>query len=257
VHEAKLHERSCFLTLTYADENLPAGGSLHYPDFQKFLKRVRRALGKVRFYMCGEYGDALDRPHYHCLLFGVDFSEDRYVWKRKHYGALYRSPLLERLWSLGHSEIGQVNFDSAAYVARYVMKKITGDLAPEHYKRVDQETGEVFMLVPEFTHMSLKPGIGAGFFHKFASDIYPGDFVVSRAKKVKPPRYYDVLLDRVNPDLSADVKDRRLFDQAAVKFVDGQLLVDDVKIEERTPDRLHVREQVANALLFQKKRNCI
>jgi len=257
VHESKLHERSSFLTLTYSPENLPTGGSLDYSHFQKFLKRVRKSCGPVRFYMCGEYGDSLDRPHFHCLLFGEDFSVDRKPWKRTGAGVLYRSQLLERLWPYGHSLIGEVNFDTAAYVARYVMKKITGDLAEDHYKRVDSETGEIFMLTPEFTRMSLKPGIGAGFFHKFASDMYPADFVISRAKKVKPPRYYDVLLERMSPDLAADVKEKREFDAAAVKFLDGVLEVDEVIIHERSDERLKVRQQCAEALLSTKKRDSI
>ena len=37
-----------------------------------------------------------------------------------------------------------MTFESAAYVARYVMKKVTGDAAEAHYTTVNVETGEDF-----------------------------------------------------------------------------------------------------------------
>jgi len=255
-----MHERNSFLTLTYSDEFLPKDGNLRYGDFQKFCKRVRKVCGPFRFYMCGEYGDKDRRPHYHCILFGLDFFEDRQVWKRGSGGTLYRSELLETLWPYGHSLIGAFSFESAAYVARYVMKKVTGDAARDHYKVVDEDTGEVTWLTPEFTRMSLKPGIGATFFDQFHKDIFPGDFVVSRAMKVRPPRYYDKRLKRMDPLLYADVKAQREFDSAVVTIesdeeLNSRVVVDEVQAYERTPERLAVREAVASAALSSKKRS--
>ena len=81
MHEASLHDENSFLTLTYSDENLPPGGSLHLPDFQNFMKRLRKSIApkRVRFYHCGEYGDILSRPHYHALLFGYDFDDRKFL----------------------------------------------------------------------------------------------------------------------------------------------------------------------------------
>ena len=75
--------------------------------------------------MCGEYGDKLGRPHYHAIIFGVTFV-DKKLWSIRRGNNLYRSATLEKLWPYGFSSIGTVNFETAAYVARYVTKKITG-----------------------------------------------------------------------------------------------------------------------------------
>jgi hypothetical protein len=74
VHEASLHEKNCFITLTYSPENLPKDGSLDVSHFQKFMKRFRKRFGPgIRFFHCGEYGESLSRPHYHACIFGFDF----------------------------------------------------------------------------------------------------------------------------------------------------------------------------------------
>lgn len=197
--EAQMHEASSFITLTYDDANLPFPPSLRYRDFQLFMKRLRIKYGAVRFYMCGEYGESTFRPHFHACLFGLDFS-DKVIWSVSPRGDhLYRSPNLERIWPFGISTIGELTFESAAYVARYVLKKITGDLAEEHYSWTDVDTGEVYAREPEFAHMSLRPGIGASWFDKYSDDVYDDhDFVVVNGKTCKPPRYFDKLLRRLD-----------------------------------------------------------
>lgn len=134
VHESKLHKDNCFITLTYNDANLPSDKSLHYRDFQLFMKKLRKQYPdkKIRFYMCGEYGENFGRPHFHACLFNFNF-DDLTLWKTQNKQKLYRSKKLEKLWPLGHSSVGTVTFESAAYVARYIMKKVTGDAAEDHY----------------------------------------------------------------------------------------------------------------------------
>lgn len=249
MHEASQWKRSCFVTLTYSDERLPAHGCLQYPDFQRFMKRLRRVRGAtraspIRFYMCGEYGEELGRPHYHAALFNEDFSGDRKVWRDFGSGnVVYRSPLLERLWPFGMSSVGELTHQSAAYIARYVMKKVTGEAADRHYQVVDTESGELAWKPPEFTHMSLKPGIGALWFEKYAhTDVYPHDRVVSRGKESKPPRYYDQLLKRSDPATLEAIKLER---EARARS----------HWQDSTPERLAVREQVTAARIrtFRRK----
>lgn len=173
-HESQMHEHNSFVTLTYSPENLPENGSISVRTLQLFVKRLRKKYPhKIRFFACGEYGDLLERPHYHLCLFGHDFMDRKYYKTTETGDRLYRSAELESLWSFGFSTTGDVTFKSAAYVARYVMKKINGTAAALHY-------GEK---TPEFLTMSRRPGVGTGWLKKFESDVYPNDFVVINEKK--------------------------------------------------------------------------
>lgn len=240
VHESRLYPRNSFVTLTYSDEYCP--NSLEYRSFQLFMKKARKKCGPFRFYMCGEYGERTLRPHYHALLFGLSFDDMKY-WRMSESGCrVYRSATLESLWTLGNSEIGEVTFESAAYVASYCVKKITGDAAEAHYSRVDSSTGEIVKVLPEFSKMSLRPGIGAGFVAKYRDDIYPHDYVVVDGRKVKPPRYYDQFLSLQNGTEIDEVGFARY--KKGLKFKGDQ-----------TADRLQVREKVLRGKLSLKRRS--
>lgn len=246
VHEASLHEHNSFLTLTYDDEHLPKDGSLNYRHFQLFMKRLRKAFpdSDIRFYMCGEYGETLGRPHYHCILFNHTFTDLKLFYKSSLGHSLFTSEKLDSLWGLGSCKIGAVTFESAAYVARYVMKKITGSQADDFYRKVDIDSGEIFWIVPEFNRMSLKPAIGADWFKKYSSDVFPHDRVVHDGTPMKPPRYYDKLHERVNPDSMSKIKVKRIVD--ASKF-----------LYDNTPQRLITREKVKEASIKSLKRSFV
>lgn len=150
VDEASMWADNSFVTLTYDDAHLPKDKSLHVEDFQGFMKRLRQDVWRkshrrdVRFFHCGEYGEKYSRPHFHACLFNLAF-HDRKPWKASKAGEMmYRSPTLESLWPNGYSAVSDVTFESAAYVARYVLDKVTGPAAETHYERADTKTGEVF-----------------------------------------------------------------------------------------------------------------
>ena len=239
VHEAQLHEANCFITLTYSPEHLPSNFSLDKSHFQKFMKRLRKRVGRVRFFHCGEYGETNFRPHYHACLFGYDFP-DKQLWTERDGVKLYVSPMLNEIWGMGHCTVGDVTFESAAYVARYIVKKVTGERASEHYQVVEQETGEVHTVEPEYTTMSRRPGIGAGWFRKFGSDVYPSDEVIVRGHPMRPPKYYDGLYELQNPEGLDDVKAKR---KEAMLYVEKDNLY-----------RLDVRKKVKMAQLKFLKR---
>lgn len=243
LHEASLHEQNCFITLTYDQAQLPANSSLDYTQFQKFLKRLRKHFEphQVRFYMGGEYGDQFGRPHFHACLFGIDFP-DRVYFKTSPSGEkIWTSQILSRLWPFGFSSVGDVTFESAAYVARYIMQKVTGHSAKAHYERVDPETGEITSRRPEFNKMSLKPGIGARWLEKFRSDVYPHDYVVIRGKEVKPPKYYDRQYAKTHPEQWEELQ--------WLRTLDAQTRAGD-----NTDARLLVKEQVVKARIQSLKR---
>lgn len=211
VHEASLHQHNTFITLTYDQENLPPHGNLIKADFQKFMKRLRRRYPEkqIRYYMCGEYGEKLGRPHFHALLFNFDFM-DKKPWNYRRKNITYRSKILERLWPFGYSEIGNVTYQSAAYVARYVMKKITGEQAADHYQRIDKESGEIHELEPEYNNMSLKPGIAKDWYEKYKGDVFPSDQIVTIDGKVhKTPKYYYEQLKKEDPATFEIINQRR------------------------------------------------
>lgn len=204
MHEASLYDDNCFVTLTYNDESLPAGGSLVPDHMTLFLKRLRKRISpiKVRYYYAGEYGTQFGRPHYHALLFGYSFPDAVFVGMRHGY-ATFRSSLLEQLWDKGFSEFGSVSYESAAYVARYVVGK---DSRPIVGVNADGEYAE---LEPEFSRMSRRPGIGRGWLDKFGSEVYPADGVVVNGKLRKPPKYYDIQVDLSSPELMDRVRAAR------------------------------------------------
>lgn len=202
MHEASQHSSSVFGTFTYKGD-LPPLASLEYGDFQRFLKRLRKKVSpqRIRFFVGGEYGGASRRPHFHAALFGLSLPDRRY-WRKSSAGfSLYRSQMLEETWGHGQVEVGDVTFESAAYIARYCLDKLSGVRVLERpYGRIDMETGEVLPSVPEFGHMSLKPGIGSGWFDTyFLSDVVHRDSVVSRGKEVSTPRYYDRRMAALGP----------------------------------------------------------
>lgn len=243
MHEASLHADNCFITLTYNDENLPRDWSLNKSHFQLFMKRLRKRFSSMRFrfYMCGEYGDQNGRPHYHALLFGLDFP-DKKVHSKSGEKTHYTSDILAKVWGMGHVLIGPVNPQTAAYCARYNLKKVTGEMAEKHYQRINSETGEYYQLQPEYTNMSLKPGIGAAWFDKYQSDCYPSDFIVVAGQKKPVPQFYDKKLRKGDEALYERIKKKRVIRALQHK-------------SESTPERLAVREECLTARTSTLKRN--
>lgn len=217
------------------------GGSLSIKEHQKFIKRLRKHIKQpVRFYMCGEYGKNLKHPHYHYLIFGYNFPDKKYKKKSKSGTPLYQSETLDKLWGYGHAWIGDVTYETCAYVAGYIMKKIRGDKAHDHYRRTD-EAGNDYWLKPEFNLMSRNPGIARDWWEKYSQDVITQDGVFRYGTKMKPPRYYDKLLELMDPQMYAAIKNARM-ENAREHAADS------------TPQRLLDREVVQQARINLKKR---
>ncbi|UDN67798.1 replication initiator protein [robinz microvirus RP_121] len=211
VHEAQLHRQNCFVTLTYSDENLPEFGTLQKHDLQSFFKRLRYHSGPFRYYACGEYGERTNRAHYHACIFGLNF-KDKVHFRQIGEHTLYTSERLTNIWGLGNCSIGNLSFETAAYTARYVTKKLSKGQA--RYVRVDQNTGEVIPVQQPYAVMSLRPAIAKEWITRFHSDIYNADkdSIIMRGKRMKPTRYYDRIFDQINPMKMEAIKQRRLMD---------------------------------------------
>lgn len=201
MHEAQMHDISSFVTLTYNNENLPIDLSLDKTHLQLFLKRLRKYLSpkKIRFFAAGEYGDISLRPHYHLIIFNY-WPQDKELYKETEYGNLWTSVKLEKLWGKGFVTIGDVTFETAAYTASYVTKKITGDEMRFHYRGRN----------PEFALMSRNKGIGATWFDKFELQTKKLDSVVSRGFQRAVPQYYQKKLKERDFDTHFMNKIRRI-----------------------------------------------
>jgi len=257
MHEAKMHSENSFLTLTYAPEFLPASGSLVVEDCQLFMKRLRKFLEpkKVRFFLCGEYGEQLSRPHYHVILFGHDF-RDKVKLVDQAGLVVYESRDLANIWGKGMVRVGSVTFESASYVASYALKKVTNN------KEYIDAAGKVWPSAdahykgrcPEFLLMSRKPGIGRAWYDLFSSDVFPSDEVIVRGRSCRPPRYYGTLL-KVRDTLEYEkVISKREVEASKLERVHlkghGEV---DVNLS-RNARRLREMEKVANAKLKLKSR---
>lgn len=166
--ESLCHSDSAFVTLTYAEDHLPAGRSLQPKDLQNWLKRLRKRVAplSLRFYAVGEYSDD-NRPHYHAVLFGYPTCRFGNTRVRYHFGGgAYSYPccsqcdLVHETWGFGNVFLGDVTTASAQYCAGYVTKKMTRTDDPRLEGRW-----------PEFARMSNRPGIGLAFMHDVASDL--------------------------------------------------------------------------------------
>lgn len=244
MHELRAHPGagSSFLTVTYDNEHLPATGSLVLDDYQQFLKRLRDYTGPgLRFFGCGEYGEKFGRPHYHIILFNYRPSDCK-LHSRGAEHNLYTSQFLDDKWGSGNVIIGDVSFDSCAYVARYCLKKITGPDSASHY------AGRL----PEFVTMSRRPGIGKSYFDKYKTEIYDHDGVIINGHNVRPPRYYDNMYEQmVDQNIRRGLAKSRL-DRIKVKR--RKMALTEAARADATSRRMRTRELVALARLKQKAR---
>ena len=219
-HEASMHTDNDFITLTYANENLPENNSLDKSHFSKFIRALRKKTKqKIRYYMCGEYGEAVEknnfiaRPHYHAIIFGYTFPNQKLV-KIRNGNRCYISPFLTEMWTHGTHEISAVTFSSSGYVARYILKKQNGEYGLREYGIPDPETGELdaaHQRVYPYTSMSLKKGIGETWYEKFKDDLFPHDYAVMPDGRQMPvPTYYRRLLEKEDPALYSRLREIRV-----------------------------------------------
>lgn len=214
-HEMKFHKENCFITITYDDDHLPRKGvnKKHIQDFIKrlryylsndenFQKRLKLYHGRdptfkpevnLRYFGCSEYGDQTYRPHYHFILFG--FCPDDLVLfsKSEKTGCcVYKSDFLTDIWGQGNVLVGEsCNFETAAYIARYVVKQFKQkEILNENFKKLNKN----------FILCSRRPAIGARFFEENIGQLERLDKVLIReGVRCLPPKYYDKKLKEVSP----------------------------------------------------------
>lgn len=215
LHELNYHTDSCFVTLTYSDEYLPNNASLVKADLQKYFKRVRRDLTHpIKYFACGEYGDENGRPHYHMIMFGLG---------PKHHNVISSN------WPFGIIDIGLAEPDSINYVAGYIDKKFSGDLAEQEYVNNGREP--VFRICSQ--------GLGLQFAQDNHEQISNAGYITRRGVKQSIPRYY---IKKLDMDVS------KFEDCSAVeKFTGLYNTYDDVYKTANKPDVCNLVDGVNNA----------
>lgn len=243
-HEAQLHTRSThtgtvsnnsFITLTYAN----APDELVKRDFQLFIKRLRKnTQKKIRYFQCGEYGSKQGRSHFHALLFGIDFHEDRIPLHTPGPNTLYGSATLDKAWqNQGYAYIGPLNFATASYVAGYAAKKLRKaqhadssplstwswkettvsypDFIDRPYQKHKILSDTAMRFTPpqqEYITMSRHPGIAHDWIAKYWPEVYPHDEIALNGKTFRPPSYYDdYLRDHFPCKWEQVLQNRRLY----------------------------------------------
>lgn len=175
--EAKSYDKNCMLTLTYKNNPI----SLNKRDLQLFFKRLRKRIGQVRYFACGEYGSKGMRPHYHVILFGYS-PPDLLPFFERNGNVIYKSQQIEEIWKNGFISVGELTFDSAKYTAKYLQKL---NACPDS-------------CLSPFLMMSLKPGIGYNYFIQNYDDIIKNEGIYYHGKKYKIPKYF---MKKFNLDL--------------------------------------------------------
>lgn len=201
LHESQMHKENCFVTLTIdPNQSLERQTTLIKRDVQLFIKRLRKKFSdrKILYFYCGEYGEKYSRPHYHICFFNLDFP-DKTLHSNNGGNPLYSSPTLNKLWGKGYAVIGDLTFESAAYTARYITKKITGPNSDLYYSGRQ----------PEYINMSLKPAIGLNWITKYHSDVFSIDSCLLRGVKVRPAKYYDKFFEKNYPLRFDKIKSKR------------------------------------------------
>lgn len=197
--EAAAYDHNSFITLTYDNDHLPSDGELSKRDLQLFFKRLRRSGVSFRYFACGEYGEITKRPHYHAILFGLNF-DDCHFWQLVGGNPYFVSDSLSAAWPNGRALVGHVDSGSISYVCGYVEKKQVDCDFYQHEQK-------------PFVLMSRRPGIGSWYYDANCDrmSVHPycyGSFGSSHRSKLA--RYYLSRLEKDFPEEYAILKSRRV-----------------------------------------------
>lgn len=240
--EAKKYQHNYFVTLTYDDEKLPKGSignpTLVKEHFGQFIKSLRtkfkRELGHdgIKFFGCGEYGDLYGRPHLHIILFNcpipdltIDFDdgEGHIIHKKNKMGTyMYYSQFIKDLWQYGFITIDDANYNTEAYVSRYVLKKQKGQ---------DSKIYRQLGILPPFVRMS--NGIAkTELTDNFTDYIDDPHLYVSRPSKNPSitglPRYYKKIIKKEDKKAYQKMVDNSIDNiKAGRSLLAGKRLIND------------------------------
>lgn len=195
-HEWSYWKDASFLTLTYDEDHLPEGRTLVPGHMQLFWKRYRKDTGRmVKYFMCGEYGELNDRPHYHAVAFGIPATSSS------------RDEIDER-WGMGRTSCTQLTQERIRYTAKYITKKVNGKLQLATY-------GE---RIPPFQRSSI--GIGKRWLSDNNAKVERMLYITVNGRKVPIPRYYKDRLGITYEDYREILEDHDMAAFVAAQGID-------------------------------------
>lgn len=259
--EAKCWKQNWFVTITYDEDHLTIqeettdeneitwtnegdwNGTLVPKELTQFIKNIRQIMKReykedgIRFMACGEYGEEGERPHYHIIFFNLNLPpETFYNPKIINKETYWQNTIIERAWGKGIINISEASWNNIAYTARYITKKINGTGSDELYKSKGQEK--------EFFRVSRMPGIGQPYYEKHKEQIYKNDEIIVKNRQgiisCKPPKYFDELYEKENPEHFKQIKEKRKKEQKNKEKLKDQTYsygrLHNLQIEERTKE---------------------
>lgn len=229
IHELSCWDKACFFTLTYEDKFIPADGSINKHDLQCFFKRVRKDVKNIKYFGCGEYGDLTLRPHYHGIIFGVDYNEKE---------------IIDENWKKGFIQIGTVTADSCQYVVGYIRKKLNGLMG--HIAYGPRE--EPFQLVSK--------GLGKDYLKRNINQIELMKKCTVQGKNYGLPLYYKrQLSDELNEEIALKaLDDERSEEERIFKRLTNEEL-NTVGDDWKDYYKVKFIDRLKNSILEQKRRN--
>lgn len=252
-HEARYHQKSMFLTLTFRPSDLPLDNSLSKGIMQKYIQDLRNyARGeRISYFLAGEYAPGKKknpqtgipfpgRPHYHLIILGAEFDDQVSIDTGSKGDTVYTSADCEKLWPYGNNYIGKVTPASAAYCAGYIVDKMTGPLGELHYVTDDPEEG-LLNIEPEFQLQSTRPALGKSWFDEYHADIQKG-FITDKGQKREVPRAYERWLEQYFPENYDEYLERKM---DAV----------DLRDPDNKPARLAVQKECAQRRINKSKQS--
>lgn len=234
--ESSYYVENCFVTLTYDDVHLPSRAD---PEaFRLFIKRVRNHFKdrKIRYFGCGEYGTSSGRFHMHIILFNCQFNDLKYLKTNKNGDPLYTSEELKSLWPYGFSTVGECNYKTCNYTARYILKKQKGEIKTD-----------------EFVRMSTRPGIGYQYFIDHYDELLTNKMIYfnfdENKKTTNINKYFKKLIQTLNFEISEELDKEAIEKIEAKQLNDKQLYnVPDTK------DLLDIQKELKLASIKQLKK---
>nr|QJB20031.1 MAG: replication initiator protein [Microvirus sp.] len=225
IHEAQMHPKNSFITLTYSDEHLKP--KLDYADFQLFMKKLRKTQNEpMGLFVTGEYGEKNKRPHWHAIIFNFRPSDIKPSRTTERGDQAYTSEMLEKLWGKGKTELGDVTFESAGYCARYASKKLVHGQDAEHdYQPISKK--------------SSKHAIGKKWLEKYYESLFNyGELIINGRAAGAIPRYYLKWLKENKPDTWRRyvTETKAKFEELAIKK-EKENLKDWIETNDRRLDR--------------------